>query len=353
MSQAATTRSAALDELDRQLVRCLQLRPRVAFSRVAEVLGVSEQTVARRYQRMQRRGILRVIALVDPNALGESDWIVRLKCRPDGTLDLGRALAQRDDVAWVSVSAGGSELTCVVRSHTQLDRERLLLDRLPRASVVLDISASVVLRRFRARSSTDWAGLRDVLDADQVARLEPAAPELRPTPGENALDAADYAMLDVLMRDGRAPVRELARAAGTTEGRAGRRLATLLGSGLLYLDIDLVGEAVGFPISAYLWLTVPPAALETTCTELATHDESPFVAAMSGHANVAVAIVCRSFDHVYQYVTTRVAALDGVRAVEISPSLRRLKQAGALVEDGRLVLPERRHRPASPGLVVS
>ena len=43
-----------LDQLDRQLVRALQLDPRAPFSLIAEVLGVSEQTVARRYRQAAR-----------------------------------------------------------------------------------------------------------------------------------------------------------------------------------------------------------------------------------------------------------------------------------------------------------
>ena len=56
MSAAAMADPVILDDLDEQIVRCLQLRPRAAFSRIGEVLAVSEQTVARRYRRLQRAG---------------------------------------------------------------------------------------------------------------------------------------------------------------------------------------------------------------------------------------------------------------------------------------------------------
>ena len=44
-----------LDQIDRQLIRALQLNPRAPFSRIADVMGVSEQTVARRYRRLRDR----------------------------------------------------------------------------------------------------------------------------------------------------------------------------------------------------------------------------------------------------------------------------------------------------------
>jgi hypothetical protein len=37
-------------------------------------------------------------------------------------------------------------------------------------------------------------------------------------------------------------------------------------------------------------------------------------------------------------VTTKVGALPAVREVEVVPVLRRLKQAGTMVKDGRLLL---------------
>ncbi len=329
--------SVELDRLDEQIVRGLQLSPRIPFRRLAEVLDVSEQTVARRYRTLQRNGVLRVIAIVDPTALGESDWFVRVKTRPDATLDLGRALGQRADIAWVSVSAGGSELVCAVRSHSQEQRERLLLDRLPRTAAVLDLSASVILRRFVGGSASDWMGLQDALTADQRARLAgDAEPRRDPRPGA-VLTPSDYAMLRVLATDGRAPIGALARAAGCSPGRAARRLDTLLRTGVVYQDVDLAAAALGYRTSAYLWLTVAPSRLHETCAALSTHRETPFVAAISGRANVVASVTCRSLSDLYRYVTERVGAIDGVQSFEVSPVLRRLKQAGTLVDGDRLV----------------
>src|SRR4051794_3577064 len=339
MMTARAPKTLTLDRLDEQIVRALQLAPRAPFRRIAAALDAAEQTVARRYRALQRGGVLRVIAVVDPTALGESDWIVRIQTRPDATLDLGRALAQRPDTAWVSVSAGGSELVCAVRSHSQEQRERLLVDRLPRSAAVLDVAASVILRRFVGGSASDWLGVQDVLTSEQHRAVTEGDPA-RHRPGSAvALRPSDYAMIELLGRDGRAPIGSLARAAELTPGRAARRLAALLRSGAVYLDVDLAGAALGFPTSAYLWLTVPPARLPPVCAALGEHAQAPFVAAISGKANVIVSVTCRSLDDLYRYVTEQVGSIDGVQALEVSPILRRIKQAGTLVDGDRLAPP--------------
>lgn len=325
-----------MDQLDEQIVRALQLAPRAPFARIAAALDVSEQTVARRYRALQRAGVLRVIAVVDPTALGESDWIIRIQTRPDATLDLGRALAQRRDIAWVSVSAGGSELVCAVRSHSQQQRERLLLDRLPRTAAVLDLSAAVVMRRFVGGSASDWLGVQHVLSSEQRQKITAEEPARRPPQGGTTLISSDYSMLAVLARDGRAPIGTLARAAELSPGRAARRLDALLRSGAVYLDVDLAGGALGFPTSAYLWLTVPPAQLHSVCLALSRHEQAPFVAAITGRTNVIMSVTTRSLDDLYRYVTEQIGTIDGVLALEVSPVLRRLKQAGTLVDGDRL-----------------
>ncbi|MEV5322939.1 MULTISPECIES: AsnC family protein [unclassified Nonomuraea] len=58
------------DELDRRLIHALQLDARAPFSRIAEVLGVSDQTVARRYRRLRSAGLLRVVAVPPPDSTG-------------------------------------------------------------------------------------------------------------------------------------------------------------------------------------------------------------------------------------------------------------------------------------------
>ena len=330
--------SVILDDLDRKLIRALQLGPRAAFSHIAAQLEVSEQTIARRYRRLRSDGVLRVTGAVNPRALGQSDWLLRVRCRPDGANQLGVALARRDDVAWVSISAGGSEVVCALHARSKAERDDLLVQRLPHTTAVLGVAASVILHRFVGAHAADWAGVREALNPQQVRRL--TATPVATSGATTTLEPADHTLLDLLARDGRTGYTALARAAGMSEGQVVRRVDAMQSSGVLYFDIDLAGDALGYPTAAYLWLTVTPARLESVGLALAQHDEVPFAAAVSGPANLVATVACQSLDHLYSYVTTKIAAIDGVQTLEISPVLRRLKQAGALMDGDRLANPE-------------
>ena len=56
MTAVSASETITLDRLDRQLLHALQFDGRVSFRLLAEVLGSSEQTVARRYRRLRDAG---------------------------------------------------------------------------------------------------------------------------------------------------------------------------------------------------------------------------------------------------------------------------------------------------------
>ena len=337
MTGPSTAETDVADDLDRRIIQALQIDPRAGFSAIGDVLGVSEQTVARRFRRLRADGLLRVIAMVSPRHLGQTEWIVRVTCRPGGAGPLADALARRDDVSWVTLSAGGSEIDCSVRSLSDEQRDDLLLQRLPATSQVLGVTAHAILHRYAGGYSADWTGYGgERLSDEQAAALRPPpAP-----PGDPVrLHPEDAPLLAELARDGRCSYAALAAATGWSQGRVARRLAALLRSGVLYLDLDLATPQFGFPLSAYLWLRVEPASLVAAGTELAGHEEVPFVAAVSGLANLVATVICRDTEVLYQYVATRISAIAGVRELEVSPTLRRVKQAGSRMHDGRLAPP--------------
>jgi len=346
-----------MDDLERGILQALQIDPRAGFSKIAEVLGVSEQTVARRYRRLRGEGLLRIVGLVDPRSVGQSEWMVRVGCRPGGVGRLAEALARRDDVSWVTLTAGGSEIVCSVRSRTAEQRDELLLQRLPATSQVLSMEAYAVLHRFAGGSSTDWTGYGPALRPDQVEALEADRAVLFPGPGPDGaapdepvtLRPEDGPLLDELAVDGRASYAALAAAARTTVGRVTRRLEALCRAGVLYFDLDVASGLMGFTAPAYLWLTVEPASLAAAGEQLARHPEIAFAAAVSGSANLAASILCRDLEDLYQYVTTKISTVAGLRQLAISPVLRRTKQAGSQMAGQRLAPPSppARKRPSA------
>ncbi|WP_411101816.1 Lrp/AsnC family transcriptional regulator [Streptomyces sp. cmx-4-9] len=327
-----------LDALDQALIQALMIDGRASFSRLAEVLGVSDQTVVRRYRRMRTSGLVRVIGLPQGRRTGLFESWLRLQCAPDAALTVAGALARRPDIAWVTLGSGGTDVHCMTKARTRGDRDALLLDKLPRTRRVTGVSAHTILRMFMG-GPEPWFGL-GVLRPDQIAALTPARASAAPAPaGRYELDGAELALLSVLGRDGRAGFPELARASGLSESTARRRLERLRELGAMYVDVETVPWTLGYEAEATLLLTVQPARLAEAGAALGSHPEVPFAAAVTGSVNLLAVVVCRDADALYTYVTERIGALPGIRQMEVVPTLRHVKRAGMLVEDGRLVDP--------------
>jgi DNA-binding Lrp family transcriptional regulator len=311
------------DELDRRLVHALQIDPRAAFSTIAGVLGVSDRTIARRYARLRSAGAVRVLGGVDPTALGAVQWFLRVRCAPTAAVPVAEALARRPDTSWVSLTSGGTEITCAVRTENEADSEALLLAKLPRTPRVEGVTAHSVLHAFYGGADSLIAKL-GVLDEEAIERLRPPSVPYRPGPVR--LDDGDRQLLATLATDGRAGVEQMAAVTGWSPTTVRRRMTELRQRGVLYLDIDIDWNLFGLGTRTLLWLSVTPAHLEEAGQGLAGHPEIAFAAATTGPTNLYATAVCADQRELYRYLSTRVATLPAITHIETAPVIRTVKQ---------------------------
>ncbi|MEH6377212.1 AsnC family transcriptional regulator [Streptomyces sp. KLMMK] len=333
--ESVTDDVQVFDPLDRQLVQALMLDGRAAFSRIAAALGVTDQTVIRRYRRLRGAGLLRVLGLPEGERVGLYESRLRIQCVPGAALGIAEALARRPDTGWVKIFSGGTEVGCLVSSRTREDHEALLLRKLPRTRQVTGVTAQTMLHEYTGGANRCFG--RDELTCEQIAALEPV-----PAGGEGAgedvvrLDDADYAMLAVLARDGRAGYPELAAAAGRSESTVRRRIEYLRGSGALSFDVEVHSVHLGYALEAGISATVAPSDLAAVGAALARHPQVPFAAAVTGAANLVASVLCRDQRDLYRYMTEGIGALTAVHRLEVLPVLRSVKRAGLMSDGNRL-----------------
>ena len=323
------------DALDVQLVYALQLDGRAPFSLIGEVLGVSDQTIARRYHRLRSAGQLRVRGLVEPDLIGLTSWLIRVQCTPNAAAAVAEALARRPDTAWISLTSGGTEVACVARTRSGDEDSHLLLDTLPRSRGVIGITAQCVLHTYfgGVLSLINKSG---TLTQDQVAALQPAAAQGGVAPGGTGpavpgrIAAEDTALLAALELDGRTTHRDLAAATGWSQTTVRRRIADLQASGMLYFDVDFHHSLLDLSARGMVWLTVSPDRLDAAGEAMARHPETAYVAATTGKANLYASVLSPSTEALYTYLTADIAQLPGLHEVETVMVMRTVKRSGLL-----------------------
>ncbi|HWS39125.1 MAG TPA: AsnC family transcriptional regulator [Actinoplanes sp.] len=332
------------DILDQQIVHALRVDGRAGYREIGATLGVSDQTVARRYRRLRENAGVRVVGLPNPIRLGYETWMLRLHTGPDVAMTLARSLARRSDTSWVTLSSGGTEISCNVRVPAHADRESLLLEKLPRTPRLVSVNAHCLIHHF-VGGAVGPDRHDDALTPAQIESLTPAGvPAPPPAPyshrssgsietgaGPGArLSGEDHALLEVLARDGRTGYADLAAATGWPESTVRRRMRELRHSGTLYYDVEVKSFMFGYLAPVQLWLTVAPAHLAAVGQALTEHEEVVFAAATTGATNLVAIVVCRDMAAFYRYLTERVSALAGVDRIESAPLLRHVKQLGAV-----------------------
>lgn len=312
------TTSDVYDALDLQVIHALTLDGRAPFSKIGEVLGVSDQTVARRYAHLRSTNRARVTCRLDPERVGEELWFVRVRCTPSAARTIGGVLARRSDTSWVKLTSGGTEIVATVRVPASRDDKPLLLEQLPRTPQVLDFSANCLLHIFVGEPQ----GLVHALSPSQVSQLHrpPAA-----AADHVVLDDDDRQLVSVLRRDARMDFAALAQATGRSSTTLRRRLADLRASGALYFYVDIDFRDLGRRSQTMLWLSVAPDQMLAAAEALSTHPEVPFIAATTGPTNLYAVVIVPDSAALFTYLTTRVAELPAVQHMESAPVIQTLK----------------------------
>jgi Lrp/AsnC family transcriptional regulator for asnA, asnC and gidA len=121
VTEASNGERAALDDVDRALALALQHDGRASYTKLAELIGMSQAGVRSRVQRLLSGGAVQIVAVADPFAFG-FNITAMVGITFTGDLNaLGTAMAEVESVHFVVVTAGRydclAELVCVDMDH--------------------------------------------------------------------------------------------------------------------------------------------------------------------------------------------------------------------------------------------
>lgn len=103
-----------LDEIDKALIRHLQVDGRMPFSKLGPVVGLSQAAARQRVKRLVDRGVMQVVAVTDPAMLGFAvQAMVGITVRGD-LRAVSEQLGGLDEVEYVVITAGRFDLLAEV-----------------------------------------------------------------------------------------------------------------------------------------------------------------------------------------------------------------------------------------------
>lgn len=110
-----------LDDVDKALIRELQVDGRAAYSRLAPMVGMSEAAVRQRVNRLQDRGVIQIVAVTDPTMLGYAIMaMLGVKITAD-VATVAEKLSQIESVDYTVITTGRfdvlAEVVCTDSAH--------------------------------------------------------------------------------------------------------------------------------------------------------------------------------------------------------------------------------------------
>lgn len=116
-------RPTTLDALDRKIIDALQQDGRRPYTVVARDLGVSEATIRKRVSRLQRKGVLQIVAAVDALMLGYVRAEVGISVRGPSLSKVVKRLEAIPEISYIELVIGSFDISVTVNGT---DNDHLL-----------------------------------------------------------------------------------------------------------------------------------------------------------------------------------------------------------------------------------
>jgi Lrp/AsnC family transcriptional regulator, regulator for asnA, asnC and gidA len=140
-------RRPVLDDLDKAIIKCLQLDGRRPYAQIGRELEVPEATVRQRAERLIIRGVVQIVGVTDPLAMGfQQPALIGLKVEPGSLDQIAQQIGALEEVTYLVVTAGRFDLVCEVVCADNDHLLRVLTEQLAAIEGIRSTETLVELR---------------------------------------------------------------------------------------------------------------------------------------------------------------------------------------------------------------
>jgi Lrp/AsnC family transcriptional regulator for asnA, asnC and gidA len=139
-----------MDELDKKILRELQMDSRSSFTTIAHRIGVSTATVSDRVKRLMEKGIIcGYTAILNTSELGMVTLITKIKIRPGYSVEeVGKEIAKLDESCCVHHVTGDFDLL-VISKCVGHEKCGAIIEKKKEIEGVESVDAELVLKTMK------------------------------------------------------------------------------------------------------------------------------------------------------------------------------------------------------------
>ena len=135
-----------LDEIDRRVIRILQADGRTPNTEIARELRVSETTIRKRITQLVSRGLINIVAVPTPRAVGMTlSAIIGISVMLPQLHEISEELKRQPEVRYVGVSTGRYDIIVEAFFFDQRHFLEFISDKLGRMQGITALETSMIL----------------------------------------------------------------------------------------------------------------------------------------------------------------------------------------------------------------
>lgn len=131
-------------------------------------------------------------------------------------------------------------------------------------------------------------------------------------PMTRSIDQIDRSIIVCLQEDSRRPSAEIARTLGIAERTVRARIDRLVQDGVVHLAAIVNPRAIGYEVTADVFLEVELGKVQAVADEVAEVEEVCYVGLTTGDRDISLQVHAPSIDALYDFVSERLNRLPGV-----------------------------------------
>lgn len=321
-----------LNEIDLAIVNVLEVQPRIEFAALADVLGMSPATVARRWEALVDAGQAWVTISPGPRH-HEIGWSAFLSIEADvGDQDrLADCLCAEPSFASVLLMSGENQFLVDCFASSVEESMWLLTEVFPRLPGVVRRRIDPITKMYRLGSQ--WRS--GVLEAPVQKALEVDSPRIS---AQRIPDQVDGRLLEALAVDGRAGWQNIAGVAGVSAQTAKRRITNLLDSGFMTFRCDTsTMERSGLFEVVVEW-AIPIDSIDAVGATVAADPKCRVSSQVLATANFTAALWVHDYGQVQEHEAQVLRVAPRASVIARNAALRSYKRMGQVLgADGRRV----------------
>lgn len=133
------------------------------------------------------------------------------------------------------------------------------------------------------------------------------------------IDKTDKKIVDLLMQDGRMSCTDIAASLGNVSERSVRyRLDRLIRDGVIQVCAIVQPNALGFSVIGDVFIEVEPSLVQEVSDQISQYENVTYLASSIGETDISVQVVARNNHDLYDFVTSVIGKIQGVRKTTTS-----------------------------------